>query len=88
VPLVYVVRHRIIPDFDNKDLPMVYQDSRFTTYDKEMEARAPIIDMEEWDEFTEGETLHHLLPQQHEESMVRVAFPLVHVTGLGTRKDT
>jgi hypothetical protein len=57
VPLAYVVRHRIIPDFDNKDLPMVYRDTRFTTYDKEMEAWAPIIDMEEYDGYAEGEYL-------------------------------
>ncbi len=57
VPLAYVVRHRIIPDFDDKDLLMVYRNSRFTTYDEEMEARAPIIDMEEYNGLHEGEFL-------------------------------
>jgi hypothetical protein len=57
VPLAYVVRHRIIPDFEDKDRPMVYRDSRFTTHDKEMEARAPIIDVEEYDGYAEGEDL-------------------------------
>ncbi len=57
VPLAYVVRHQIIPDFEDKDLPMVYRDSRFTTHDEEMEARAPIIDGEEYDGYAKGEDL-------------------------------
>ncbi len=57
VPLAYVVHHRIILDFDDKDLPMVYRNSRFTTYDKEMEAWAPIINMEEYNGLYEGEFL-------------------------------
>ncbi len=43
VPLSYVVRHRLIPDEDNGNTPMGGQDSRFTSYDKEMEGRAPIL---------------------------------------------
>ena len=57
MPLVYVVHHQIIPDFKDKDLPMVYRDSRFTMYNKEMEAQAPIINMEEYDGYAEGEDL-------------------------------
>jgi hypothetical protein len=57
VPLAYVVRHQIIPNFEDKDLRMVYRGSRFTTYDEEMEARAPIIDAEEYDGYAEGEDL-------------------------------
>ena len=62
MPLAYVVRHRIIPNFEDKDLQMVYRGSRFTTHDKEMEARAPIIDAEKYDGGAEGEELEKYGP--------------------------
>lgn len=44
VPLSYVVRHRLVPDEDDGgDTPMGSRNSRFTSYDEEMEGRAPIL---------------------------------------------
>jgi hypothetical protein len=52
-----VVHHRIILDNNFFDRQMSFQDTLFKTYDEEMEGRAPIIDIDNYNENADDETL-------------------------------
>ena len=57
VPLAYVVCHRIIPNNNFFDCLMSFHDTMFKTYNEEMEAWAPIIDIDNYDKNANDETL-------------------------------
>ena len=48
VPLTAVIRKRLIPLPDNKDMDFVIRHSKYISHDDEMIERAPILDREEY----------------------------------------